>query len=137
MRGCSSCPHSLKVSLKNSRFTKIPLLHRQKRGFSTVCGVYYNPLFFFSDYLLYFFFLFITIEPPLTTSRAIHKARFAVSLVFGLLADVPALVLLFVVVFGFVFPAWYFLALYCPGFVISRFLYLRCYFSFSQTAIIS
>lgn len=37
MRGCSSCPHSLKVSLKNSRFTKIPLLHRQKWGALAAC----------------------------------------------------------------------------------------------------
>ena len=92
------------------------------------------PLFFFPDYLLYFFFLFITIEPPLTTSRAIHKARFAVSLVFGLLADVPALVLLFVVVFGFVFPGLVLPGFVLPGFVSPGFVSPLLSLAFSQTA---
>ena len=49
------------------------------------------------NYLLYFFFLLTTVvpmaAPPLTNSRAIHKARLLVSPVCGLLSDVPGLVL--------------------------------------------
>ena len=48
-------------------------------------------------YLLYFFFLLTTVvpiaAPPLANNRAIHKAKLLVSPVWGLLSDVPGLVL--------------------------------------------
>ena len=49
------------------------------------------------NYLLYFFFLLTTVVsmavPPLMNNRAIHSARLLVSPVWGLLSDVPGLVL--------------------------------------------
>ncbi len=49
------------------------------------------------NYLLYFFFLLTTVvpmaAPPLTNSKASHKAKLLESPVWGLLSDVPGLVL--------------------------------------------
>ena len=53
-------------------------------GFGAILGVFFRTLF---NYLLYFFFLLTTVVPmavpPLTNSRAIHKARLLVSPVLG------------------------------------------------------
>ena len=53
-------------------------------GFGAILGVFFGTLF---NYLLYFFFLLTTVvpmaAPPLTNSKAIHKARLLVSPVCG------------------------------------------------------